>query len=82
MQTVLGKDQVSDEELALCLGAPSFQSQDPGKAPASTTHLLTQRLGSKVNGFRGGKQIGFLKNAPLLMIGGVIIHNPRAASVS
>lgn len=36
MQTVPGKDQVSDEELALCLGALSFRSQDPGKAPASS----------------------------------------------
>lgn len=34
---------------------------------------------SKVNVFRGGEQIGFFKNAPLLMIGGVI-HNPGVES--
>lgn len=43
--------------------------------------FLTQKAGNKANGFRGGKQIGFLKNALALMVGGVI-YNPGVESMS
>lgn len=41
---------------------------------ASCPPSITQRKGSRRNGFRSEKQIGFLKNALVLMIRGVI-HN-------
>lgn len=63
-------------------GGGVFGARIPGGASLQPPFPTAEGEGgrSKANGFRGGKQIGFLKNAPLLMIGGVI-HNPGAGSV-